>query len=67
LLSFFDPDEFPGRVSALGYRVLENLSPAQQNERYFANRSDDLGTFSGTYYLRVAIDATGSGPSGVSA
>jgi hypothetical protein len=56
-VSFFEPESFADRVSALGYRVLENLSPAEQNRRYFSGRSDGFRTLSGSFYLRASVAA----------
>jgi methyltransferase (TIGR00027 family) len=53
--SFFDPDAFPDEVSHLGYRILENQSPDELNERYFADRSDNLVAHSAAYIVHAAI------------
>jgi methyltransferase (TIGR00027 family) len=53
--SFFDPDTFPDEVSHLGYRILENQSPAAMNERYFSDRSDNLAAHSAAYIVHSAI------------
>lgn len=55
LLTFFKPAVLFKRVSGLGYRVVENLGPAEQNRRYFSNRSDGLGTLAGSYYLHLSV------------
>lgn len=55
LVSLFEPAALCERVSNLGYRVLENLAPAEQNRRYFSDRSDGLRTLSGSYYLRLSV------------
>ena len=44
-------------VGELGYRVLENLAPAEQDRRYFSDRSDGFSAFSGSYYVRLAVVA----------
>jgi methyltransferase (TIGR00027 family) len=54
--SFFQPDTFPDRISHLGYRILDNQSPAEQNEKYFRDRSDNLKTHSAAYNIHVAIN-----------
>lgn len=54
-MSFFEPAALRERVSKLGYRVLENLAPAEQKRRYFSDRSDGLTTLSGPYYLRLSV------------
>ncbi len=53
--TFFDPHEFPALLSRLGYVVRENLSPVEQNRRYFANRSDRLTTLPNCYCMHVEI------------
>ena len=55
LLPFFDPDAFPDEVSHLGYRVFENQSPAELNNRYFFDRSDNLVAHSTAYIVHAAI------------
>jgi methyltransferase (TIGR00027 family) len=55
LISFFEPVALCQRVSELGYRVLENLAPSEQNRRYFSDRSDGLRTLSGSYYLHASV------------
>jgi methyltransferase (TIGR00027 family) len=54
-ITFFDPFTFPQEVSALGFEFVENLSPREQEARYFAGRADDLHTLSDAYfgYFRV--------------
>jgi len=54
--SFFKPDVFPEEVSRLGYHIIENQSPAEQNEKYFFDRSDDLVTHSSAYNLHAEIN-----------
>jgi methyltransferase (TIGR00027 family) len=53
--SFFDPDAFPDEVSRLGYRILENQSPAELNKSYFFDRSDNLVAHSAAYLVHAAI------------
>lgn len=38
----FDPDELSARQLALGYSQLQDLSAAEADARYFANRRDGL-------------------------
>ena len=59
--SFFDPETFPGEVSRLGFRILENLSPAEQNQKYFSNRSDNLKTHSSAYNIHAELIKEGVG------
>jgi methyltransferase (TIGR00027 family) len=53
--SFFHPDAFPDVVSYFGYRILENQSPDELNERYFADRLDNLVAHSAAYIIHAAI------------
>lgn len=46
----FDPEILPSEVSRLGFDLLENLSPAGQMARYFADRSDGLCPMPGSYF-----------------
>jgi methyltransferase (TIGR00027 family) len=57
IVSFFQPAALCERVSKLGYRVLENLAPAEQNRRYFSDRSDGLTTSAASYYMRLSVVA----------
>lgn len=53
--SFFEPGVFPDAVSSLGYHIFENQSPAEQNKKYFSNRSDNLVTHSSAYNMYAEI------------
>ena len=57
-VSFFDPEAFPAEVCTLGYELLENCSPREQERRYFAGRTDDLRPLSSAYaaHFRVRGD-----------
>ena len=46
----FDPVKFPADVEKLGFQLLENMSPEQQNQCFFNNRSDNLRSTSGSYF-----------------
>jgi methyltransferase (TIGR00027 family) len=54
--SFFEPDTFPEKIAHLGYCILDNQSPAEQNKKYFFERSDNLRTHSAAYIIHVAIN-----------
>ena len=41
-LSFFEPDDFARGVQALGYEVIANVPPEEQERLYFLGRHDDL-------------------------
>lgn len=49
-ITFFDPRTFPQEVCALGFELVENLSPREQEARYFAGRADDLHALSDAYF-----------------
>jgi methyltransferase (TIGR00027 family) len=53
--TYFDPDALRDKVSPLGYCVLENQSPAEQNARYFSDRSDNLQCHSAAYNIHLTI------------
>lgn len=55
LRSLFEPAVLCEKVEELGYTVLENLTPAEQNRRYFSNRTDGLRTTGASYYLHLAV------------
>jgi methyltransferase (TIGR00027 family) len=55
LITTFDPNEFPARICELGFKLLENLSPSEQNARYFASRTDDLRNVPVTYYAHFEV------------
>ena len=46
----FDPVRFPTDIESLGFQLLENMSPEQQNKIFFDNRSDNLRATSGSYF-----------------
>jgi len=48
--SWLNPLTFPNEVCALGFDLIENLSPKQLEERYFAGRSDGLRPMPHRYY-----------------
>jgi methyltransferase (TIGR00027 family) len=41
-VSLYDPAEFPRVVCGLGYELVENFSPQDQEQRYLAGRTDAL-------------------------
>jgi len=41
-VTFFEPDSFLHDMQALGYDVVADLPPEEQERRYFLNRDDDL-------------------------
>jgi methyltransferase (TIGR00027 family) len=53
--SFFEPEAFPEDVSRLGYHIFENISPSDQNIKYFSDRADGLVTHSAAYLLHAEI------------
>jgi len=54
MLSFFDPDDIECLAAEAGWEVVENLTPAEQNERYLAQRSDGLVVPSFAHLLQLA-------------
>ena len=53
--SFFKPDAFSDEISRLGYKILENISPAEINRKYFLDRADGLVTHSAAYNIHAEI------------
>ena len=54
--SFFSPDTLPGKIFHLGYTIFDNQSPAEQNKKYFFDRSDNLKTHAAAYNIHMAIN-----------
>jgi methyltransferase (TIGR00027 family) len=46
----FDPQTFPSEVCSLGFELIEQLSPKEQEARYFVGRKDDLINMGGFYF-----------------
>jgi methyltransferase (TIGR00027 family) len=59
LFSLFDPGRFPGEVCGLGFELVENLSPPEQDARYFRGRKDYPRTFSATYFAHFRLREKG--------
>lgn len=53
--SFLNPQTFLDEVSAMGFEVVESLTPKQLAERYFAGRSDLAKPTSHHYYAHLRI------------
>jgi methyltransferase (TIGR00027 family) len=51
--SFFSPREIEKVATRAGWRILENMSPAEQSRRYLAKRKDSLRVPSFAYLLRL--------------
>lgn len=54
-LTSFDPSKFLSELVELGYEVIENLSPEDQLERYYANRQDNLRPIANAYFIQLNI------------
>jgi methyltransferase (TIGR00027 family) len=50
-LTFLNPSEVTGQLEALGFHILEHLSPGDANNRYFAARADGLRVASSAHVL----------------
>lgn len=48
----FHPAELGQAVEELGYEVIENLAPADLEQRYFTGREDNMRLFGATYFMR---------------
>lgn len=53
LSSTFTPEEIERELRQRGFEVIENLSPAEQQQRYFTGRSDSLRPFDGWYLMHA--------------
>jgi methyltransferase (TIGR00027 family) len=51
--SFFEPSDIEQLAASTGWRMIEHLTPAEQNTRYLANRKDRLSVPSFAYLLRL--------------
>ena len=47
----FDPVGFPADVEKIGFQLVENMSPEQQNKQFFNNRTDNLRATSASYFV----------------
>ncbi len=53
--SLFDPAEIADLAASNGWRVLENLSPEEQNRRYLSGRRDALAVPSFAWLLHIEV------------
>ncbi len=53
-MTFFDPKTFPREVCNLGFELVENLPPEEQEARYFQNRTDGLRPM-GSYFAHFRM------------
>lgn len=52
-ISQFNPLIFPNEVGAVGFEVIECLTPKQMDQRYFICRSDGLRVATYLYYAHL--------------
>ena len=55
LLGEFDPTELEGALRSIGLEVIENLSGAEQEKRYFANRHDGMRPMSASFFAHARV------------
>jgi O-methyltransferase involved in polyketide biosynthesis len=55
MLSGFESAALPSELLALGFHVLENLSPAVIQDLYFQDRSDDFRAAEHFHFLRACV------------
>ncbi len=55
IVSLFDPDILPRKVSDLGFELLENFSPMQQAEKYFNINDERQGFMPGSYFAHFRL------------
>lgn len=56
LLSGFEPSMLGAELASVGYRLLANLSPADQEMRYFQGRTDGLHAMEHFHIARARIE-----------
>lgn len=52
----FDPSTLEADLQQAGLMLKENLSPADIEKRYFANRTDDYHAFEHVHFARAIVD-----------
>jgi methyltransferase (TIGR00027 family) len=55
LVGAFDPQELRGMLASVGFEFVENLTAAQQEQRYFANRRDGLRPGAASCFAHVRV------------
>lgn len=55
MIASFDPRTFPQEVCKLGFKLFENVSPEEQEARYFAGREDDLRPTPYSYFAHFQL------------
>jgi len=59
--TYFDPSELATQLSHLGLRLMENLSPAEIQSRYFQGRTDGYVASKNVYFARAMIEPSTHG------
>ena len=57
LYAWLNPEILPEEVRAVGFEVVENLTPQQLAERYFSRRNDDLRPMTHHHYIYLRKDS----------
>ena len=55
LIGQFEPEQLHAALNEIGFDVLEDLSGAAQNQRYFDARGDDLTTTAATHLIHIRL------------
>ncbi len=55
LIGQFEPEQLHAALNEIGFDVLEDLSGAAQNHRYFDDRGDDLTTTAATHLIHIRL------------
>ncbi len=58
LIGEFHPTELAQELRAIGFEMIEDATGAQLEERYFANRSDDLRPMGGARFAYATVTGT---------
>lgn len=59
MITGFDPDTLGAELKNLGWRLEENIGPAEIEKRYFQDRADGYHALEHAHFTRAAVD-TGS-------
>jgi O-methyltransferase involved in polyketide biosynthesis len=55
IITGFDPTALAGRLEQVGWRLTENLSPADLEARFFAGRTDGFHAFEHIHLARAQV------------
>lgn len=56
MVTGFDPSTLESELESIGLRLLEHLSPADIQDRYFQNRSDDYYSYEHAFFVKAVVE-----------